>query len=99
MNDRIHYKNNKSYYINKAQLVKEAMRKWLKQYKVEKGCKYCPEKLPPRCLHFHHRDPKTKEFNISQSVKVSWGKLKREVEKCDVVCANCHAKLHDAPGV
>src|SRR2546425_4524317 len=45
------------------------------------------------CLQFHHRDPKQKEFNVGESIRngVSLEKLKSEIAKCDVLCANCHA--------
>jgi len=63
-------------------------------YKSERGCKRCKMK-DGRCLEFHHRDPKTKLFSISgQFITNSWEKLLIEMEKCDIVCANCHRILH-----
>jgi len=44
-------------------------------------------------LDFHHIDPKEKEFSISKGIK-SWDKSKKEVEKCKLLCANCHRKYH-----
>lgn len=44
-------------------------------------------------LDFHHRDSGTKEFAIS-SFRGSWAKLVAEVEKCDLLCANCHRIRH-----
>jgi hypothetical protein len=50
-----------------------------------------------RCLaalQFHHRDRKTKKFQLSNSgVPRSFEQLKREAEKCDLLCANCHAEV------
>ena len=45
------------------------------------------------CLDFHHlRD---KEFNIANEIKnLSIDNLKKEIDKCIVLCANCHRKLH-----
>jgi hypothetical protein len=45
-------------------------------------------------LHFHHRDPKQKEFNVGEWIRngVSLERLKAEIAKCDALCANCHAR-------
>lgn len=45
-------------------------------------------------FQFHHKDPNEKDFTISTSPKVSWEKYWEEVEKCDLLCANCHAIRH-----
>jgi hypothetical protein len=49
-----------------------------------------------RALCFHHRDPAIKEINISKGLILNYkiDRLKREVEKCDVYCLNCHAIRH-----
>ena len=46
-----------------------------------------------RVLQFHHRNPDEKEIPISY-LGYSMERLKSEVEKCDVLCANCHIILH-----
>jgi hypothetical protein len=49
-----------------------------------------------RCLSsltFHHRDPLLKEMRISGSTR-SFEKLKKEVDKCELVCNNCHGEIH-----
>jgi hypothetical protein len=44
-----------------------------------------------RWLHFHHRDPETKSFDISnQAHSRSIPELLAEVAKCDVLCEDCH---------
>jgi hypothetical protein len=58
-------------------------------------CKQCGESHIS-CLVFHHRNPKEKNFTIAKMVS---GKMKKElileeIKKCDVLCANCHRKLH-----
>jgi len=45
-------------------------------------------------LHFHHVDPSTKLFNISQSMSRKMEDLEREVRKCILLCANCHQEWH-----
>ena len=43
-----------------------------------------------RVLEFDHKDRKTKKFNIADSTQFSLKKVKEEIKKCDIVCANCH---------
>lgn len=50
-----------------------------------------------RALEFHHRDPSTKSFSIGAKLHWSLAKLQAEAEKCDIICANCHAIEH-SPG-
>ncbi len=45
-------------------------------------------------LTFHHRDKKTKSFTIAKGLSFSWQRLKKEIDKCDLLCGNCHAELH-----
>jgi len=61
--------------------------------KVERGCHDCGSKaLPPYCYDFDHRDPASKEWNISELVRKvsSMQRIADEIDKCDVVCSNCH---------
>lgn len=46
-------------------------------------------------LVFHHRSPIEKEFSISGGHSMSWEKTKGELDKCDLLCANCHAEIHN----
>jgi len=71
------------------------IRDWFKTYKSELYCAECGENHPA-CLQFHHRDKKEKSFTISNAVVrgTSIKKLIEEMKKCDVLCVNCHAKLH-----
>lgn len=47
-------------------------------------------------FHFHHTDfGKTKDFTVAQQlVNLAWSTILKEVEKCVMVCANCHAMRH-----
>lgn len=47
-----------------------------------------------RALEFHHLDRSTKSFNISESFTWSFGKIQEEIEKCEILCANCHRIEH-----
>ena len=56
-----------------------------------KPCDMCGGTFPPYCMDFHHRDPATKKFGIGQHASViGLQKLLDEIEKCDILCANCH---------
>jgi len=57
-------------------------------------CGYC--KPCPRAYHFHHLDPKKKDFGIGgYGITRSFDRLKLEVDKCQLLCSNCHAEIHD----
>lgn len=45
-------------------------------------------------MHFHHIDPKTKSFAIGGNHCRKWETLKKELDKCILVCANCHSEIH-----
>jgi len=49
-----------------------------------------------RALDFHHKDPKEREFKISDRAKAGarLSVLEKEIKKCVVLCANCHRILH-----
>lgn len=59
------------------------------------GCKICGEKHPA-CLEFHHRNPEEKDICISDMIrnKYSQENILKELEKCDILCRNCHMKIH-----
>jgi len=57
------------------------------------GCIRCGYKRCTAALDFHHRDPKGKIFNISGSHCRAWKVIVQELDKCDLVCRNCHAEI------
>lgn len=59
--------------------------------KLAAGCTDCGYREHPEALHFDHLPGTDKLFNISQLVTRSWASIEAEIEKCEVVCANCHA--------
>lgn len=92
--NKARYLANKEYYIDKANKRKKELREWLSQYKANIGCQNCPENHPA-CLHFHHRDSETKEFEICDALCTrGMDVIHEEIKKCDILCANCHAKKH-----
>lgn len=91
-----HYRSNKKRYALKAKKHRSKIAEYVKSYKISKGCKYCGYNKCNRALHFHHRNPRQKNFDINKGCVVGgFETVKLEIEKCDVVCANCHAEIHE----
>ena len=73
---------------------------WQRHRKVEainyKGgkCVKCGYNKYPGALDFHHLDPSKKDFSISRKKNCSFDIIKPELDKCVLVCRNCHAELH-----
>ena len=45
-------------------------------------------------LEFHHVDPTVKEFHLGEARGYNIEKLRKELEKCILVCRNCHTEIH-----
>lgn len=65
----------------------------LVEYKGGK-CEVCGYSKCIEALEFHHLDPAEKEFGVSSYTSLSFEKAKKEVDKCILVCANCHREIH-----
>jgi transposase len=72
-------------------------RRHAKQRLVEEAggrCRICGYDRYQGALEFHHRDPASKEFNLSlRGVTRSLETLRAEARKCVLLCANCHAEV------
>lgn len=72
-------------------------------YNLKAGCKFyayinelkkapcldCKNIFPPECMDFDHVRG-TKKFNIGQTSCRKWADVLKEIDKCDLVCSNCH---------
>ena len=67
-------------------------KKKLVEYKGGK-CEICNYNKCYDVLEFHHQNPTEKDFTISGK-SWSYEKLRVEVDKCILVCANCHREIH-----
>lgn len=62
--------------------------RFLRDYKLSKGCMDCGYNEYPEVLEFDHlRD---KMFQLGSGSRNAWHKVLEEIDKCEVVCANCH---------
>ncbi len=59
------------------------------------SCKICGYGKCKEALVFHHEKTGKKDFAVSGGGYTrSWERIKRELDKCILVCANCHAEIH-----
>lgn len=93
--DKRLYAEDKDYFIKKNNRGRRRLSAYVRESKAGKSCIRCGEK-DLVCLDFHHRNPLQKEIEIAKapSLMVGLDRLKREIEKCDILCKNCHAKAH-----
>ena len=58
-------------------------------------CLTCGYDKCSAALDFHHIDERTKSFGLSQDgMTRSWERTKKELDKCVLLCANCHREYH-----
>lgn len=97
--------NPHSWHVNELRKRKAAI---IAKWKADRGCKRCGE-THPATLDLHHRDPATKNPRLKRKNAsttrrtggyfwrdLSVRDLGDELAKCDVICANCHRKHHQA---
>lgn len=64
------------------------------EYKGGK-CRVCAYKRSMAALQFHHLDPSQKDFGIGHAAAWAWDRIKKEIDKCVLLCANCHIEVHN----
>jgi Zn ribbon nucleic-acid-binding protein len=63
-------------------------------------CMKCGYTRCHRALEFHHRDREDKEFTVAMMMNASWERIRKELDKCDLLCRNCHAETeHELSGL
>ena len=89
------FANNKEKQREYVRERKKRLYEWYHEYKSQLKCSTCDESHPA-CLDFHHRDKDEKEIEIPRAINAGWSqeRILAEIGKCDVLCANCHRKLH-----
>jgi len=66
----------------------------LVRYKGGK-CVLCGYNKYLSALEFHHKDPLKKEFTISSYNSINFEKVRKEVDKCELLCNRCHTEIHE----
>lgn len=82
----------KQKYKNK---IKETNRSLVQQIKESKPCSVCGE-TRFYCLDFHHRNSDTKKDTVCNLIRHGYSTeiILEEIQKCDIICSNCHRKEH-----
>ena len=57
-------------------------------------CEKCGYDKNISALEFHHLESKEKDFHLGSAKTTNIDKLRKEVEKCILVCSNCHKEIH-----
>jgi len=68
------------------------MRNLIRRYKTMNGCAVCGYNNCPDALHFDHLEPDQKSMEVSRMYCHSKERIKEEIKKCRLLCANCHAE-------
>ena len=92
------YLKNKKITIQRSMKYKHDNQVWFKETKlkdVASGCVKCGHKGDPSEFDYHHIDPSTKIFAVSDMLG-TYGRPKviAEMAKCEIMCKSCHYKHH-----
>lgn len=90
-------------YCSKNCKMKAAVSRRRKELKVKAveylggRCMKCGYNKCVAALDFHHKNEEEKDFGIAaKGVTRSWDKVRAELDKCDLLCANCHREYHSS---
>lgn len=92
---RRHYQNNKANVVQKAVDRRNSIKEWFNNYKSTIVCVECGFNHPA-AIDFHHIDATTKTASVAMMMRDGLGidTVKKEIEKCVPLCANCHRIHH-----
>ena len=94
MPDKRKYADRAAYIIQAVKKRRKKIREMAIEYKGGR-CEICGYDKCVQALDFHHLNNGEKDFGISdKGYTRSWKKVKEEIDKCVLVCANCHRELH-----
>ena len=93
MSDKRTYADRREYLIASVQKHRLRLRQKAAAYKGG-ACENCGYNKCFAALEFHHRNPSEKSFTISKRYSYSWQRIKKELDKCIMLCANCHREFH-----
>ena len=88
------YADRREYMIKAVSKRRKMIRQMAISYLGGKCC-FCSYDRCIAALDFHHVDESSKSFGLSQNgLTRSWEKTEHELQKCILVCANCHREIH-----
>ena len=87
-----YHKGNKQECVHRQVVFRKAMKRYGVEYLGGK-CQKCGYNKCIAALSFHHKDPLLKEYNFGDST-MSINAYKKELDKCILLCANCHMEEH-----
>jgi hypothetical protein len=87
------YAANKQKVLEKQKETKRQRKNQAIEYLGGK-CNHCQLSYHPAVFEFHHKNPAEKERDPSKMLNSSWDRLKAELDKCELLCANCHRLVH-----
>lgn len=89
------YERNKSKFRVYSKKRSKENYQFIQTQKLGKTCSKCPENHPA-ALDFHHIHPEQKRSSLSSAAAKGWSKshILEEITKCELLCSNCHRKLH-----
>ncbi|MGB9863607.1 MAG: hypothetical protein ACPLPQ_07360 [Candidatus Saccharicenans sp.] len=94
MKEKRRYKDRRQYLIQAVQKRRKKIRQMAIAYKGGR-CQICGYDKCLEALEFHHLESVGKDFGISdKGYTRSWDKIKAELDKCILLCANCHREIH-----
>ena len=85
-------KCNDCYYLDTT-AYRHNSRAQLDEIKSNKKCEVCGFD-DWRALQYHHKKKEEKLMNLGNATGFALDKIKREIKKCQCLCANCHQILH-----
>lgn len=92
--DHRKYSDRREYLIKAVQKRRKEIRLRAIEYKGG-HCDICGYNRCIEALEFHHLNPEKKDFGISEKGYTrSWKAIKKELDLCQILCANCHREVH-----
>lgn len=92
------WKKNNPEWVKEDKKIRYRRLKLLAMKLLGNKCQHCGIEYDGRnspIFEFHHSDPTTKEAVLTKMISnASWSRVLTELEKCELVCANCHNKYH-----
>lgn len=93
MAEKRKYADRRDYLIQAVKKRRQKIKLMAIEYKGGK-CQICGYDKYPGALDLHHLDSSQKSFGIgARGYTRSWDKIQKELDKCILVCANCHREI------